>query len=89
MTGVQIQTPGYQGPDDDQDELDGNRKSAFLLNDSFNFEFVNEKSWQTCHCDANGYEVGFTDAFKDFDVALKHVKKYAIDAKYGALWSIV
>ena len=73
VTGVEIQTPCYQGPDDDQDQLDGNRKSAFLLNESLDFELVNKKSGQTCHCDANGYEVGFADAFKDFDVALKHV----------------
>ena len=35
---------------------------------------MNEKSGQTGHCDANGFEVGFVDAFKYFDVALKQIE---------------
>ena len=70
MGSVQIQTPGGQGTQDDQDQLDRDREPAPLGDDHLELELVGQQDEEADAGDADGDVVRLGYPLEDLDVAL-------------------
>ena len=68
----ELQRPCDHDTDDNQNELDGNRKSAFLGDGRLDLELVDEQDEQAGERDPDGDVVEVEKVFEDRNITLKN-----------------